>query len=98
MDDNSVKTQPQTDSHITQEMYKKNLELAERNKILTLLRKIDEIILSTVTKVDQIADQIVQCIINNSYFKTVFIYIIDEKEGILKPLAVGLKKNFRHYQ
>jgi len=92
MDDNSVKTQPQTDSHITQEMYKKNLELAERNKILTLLRKIDEIILSTVTKVDQIADQIVQCIINNSYFKTVFIYIIDEKEGILKPLAVGLKK------
>lgn len=82
-----------TDTHITQEMYKKNLELAERNKILTLLRKIDEIILSTVTKVDQIADQIVQCIINNSYFKTVFIYIIDEKEGILKPLAVGLKKS-----
>lgn len=92
MDDNSVKTQPQTDTHITQEMYKKNLELAERNKILTLLRKIDEIILSSVTKVDQIADQIVQCIIANSYFKTVFIYLIDEKEDILKPLAVGLKK------
>jgi signal transduction histidine kinase len=92
MDDNSIKTQPQTDSHITKEMYKKNLELAERNKILTLLRKIDEIILSTVTKVDQIADQIVQCIISNSYFKTVFIYVIDEKEGVLKPLAVGLKK------
>ncbi|MDO8609884.1 MAG: hypothetical protein Q7R95_05010, partial [bacterium] len=92
MDDNSTKTQPQTDSHITQEMYKKNLELAERNKILTLLRKIDEIILSSVTKVDQIADQIVQCIIANSYFKTVFIYLIDEKEGVLKPLAVGLKK------
>lgn len=80
------------DTHITQEMYKKNLELAERNKILTLLRKIDEIILSSVTKVDQIADQIVQCIIANSYFKTVFIFLLDEKEAILRPLAVGLTK------
>ena len=92
MTDPSVTNKPQEETLITQEMYKKNLELAERNKILTLLQKIDEIILSSVTKVDQIADQIVQCIINNSYFKTVFIYLINEQEGVLKPLAVGLKK------
>lgn len=92
MDDKSVKSSPPMDTHITQEMYKKNLELAERNKILSLLRKIDEIILSTVTKVDQIADQIVQTIIANSYFKTVFIYLLDDIENELKPLAVGLSK------
>jgi len=77
--------------HITREMYKKNIELVERNKTLSLLRRIDEVILGSVTNIEQIADQVASAVVSETG-KAVFIYLIDEKEGSLRPLAVSASK------
>src|SRR3989344_3889529 len=80
-------------SHVAEELYKKNLELAERNKTLSLLRKIDEIILSSVTDIDQIAHQIADAVVTGTGFKAVYIMIVNKKEKLLIPLAVSLAKS-----
>lgn len=79
-------------THITEEMYKKNLELNERNKMLALLRKIDQIILGSLTKVDQIADQVTKEIIEHSKIKSIFIYLLDNKSNILYPLSIAFSE------
>lgn len=75
-------------AHITQEMYKKNFELAEKNKTLSLLRKIDEIILSSVTDTRQIAQQVVDIVASDVDFKAVAIYLI-EKDKRLTRVALS---------
>lgn len=76
-------------SHVTREMYKKNLELAERNKTLSLLRKIDEIILSAVTDIEEIAQQVVNIVASQAEFKGVIIFLLDKKENELVKLATS---------
>ena len=75
--------------HINQEMYKKNLELGQRNKTLALLRKIDEIILSTVTDPQQIAQQVANAVVVDADFKAVVILLLDKKDSSLIRLAVS---------
>ncbi len=75
-------------AHITEEMYKKNFELAEKNKILSLLRKIDEIIMTAVTDEYQIAQQVVDTVATEASFKAVVIYLI-EKDGLLSRVALS---------
>ena len=79
-------------THIAEEMYKRNLELHERNKMLALLRKIDQIILSSLNKVEQIADQVTHEIILESKIKSVFIYLANHSNGTIDPLSVAFKK------
>jgi len=83
-------------SRITREMYKKNLELVERNKMLALLRSIDQIILSSLNKVEQIADQVTKQIIKKSNIKSIFIYLKDDRNDILKPLSVAFAKETKN--
>lgn len=73
-------------SHITQEMYKKNMELNERNKTLALLRKIDEIVLSTVTDLRQIAQQVADLLVEEE-FRLVSVHVL--KGTLLIPLAIS---------
>lgn len=75
-------------AHITQEMYKRNFELAEKNKTLSLLRKIDEIILGSVTDTHQITQQVADVIATEANFKAVVIYLI-EKDKILTRVALS---------
>lgn len=77
-------------THITQEMYKKNFELAEINKTLSLLRKIDEIILSRVTESNQIAQQVCDIVTPEANFKALAIYLVDQANG--KLMNIGLSK------
>ena len=89
-----VYTTPKSDlekelAHITEEMYKKNVELNERNKTLSLLRKIDEIILSEVTELQQIAQQVVNTIVNELAFRSVIILLLEKEENMLVRLAVS---------
>jgi len=76
-------------AHVTEEMYKKNVELTERNKTLSLLRKIDEVVLSKVTDIVQIAQQVVNTVVNELEFKAVIILLLDKKEKTLVKLAVS---------
>src|SRR3990167_9206539 len=73
-------------AHITQEMYKKNMELNERNKTLALLRKIDEIVLSTVTDLRQVAQQVANLLVEEE-FRMVSVHVL--KDRILIPLAIS---------
>ena len=76
--------------HVNQEMYKKNLELAETNKILSLLRQIDSIILSAVTDIAQVTQQVGNVVVNEADFiKATTIFMIDKKSNSLLQLAMS---------
>ena len=67
--------------HINHEMYKKNVELLERNRTLSLLRKIDEIILSTATNVKEITQSVTKVLITDAGFKLASILLLDKNAG-----------------
>ncbi|MGB3019619.1 MAG: hypothetical protein WBB58_00190, partial [Microgenomates group bacterium] len=69
-------------SHINEEIYKKNAELAGKNKVLQLLRKIDEIVLSTITDPKQIGEQVTELIVQEIGFRCVGIFKL--QNGILE--------------
>ena len=71
-------------THVNEEIYKKNLELAETNKILSLLRQIDSIILSTVTDIQQVAQQVVNKVVDETDFiKALTTFMIDKNSNSL---------------
>ena len=72
-----------------QQMSKENKELIEKNKALALFRKIDDIILSKVTDLAQIAQQVADTIVNELSFKAVAILLLDQKDGTLLRLAIS---------
>lgn len=74
-------------AHVAEEVYKKNVELAERNKTLSLLRKIDEIILSSVTSTQHIAQQVVDLLSFEEDFKAIIVLLFDKKDNVLLRLA-----------
>ena len=73
-------------AHATEEMYKKNVELNERNKTLSLLRKIDVIVLSSVTDPNLVAQEVANAIVSESDFKGLIVYELSTQNS-LKPLA-----------
>lgn len=74
-------------AHVTQEMYKKNAELFHTNKTLSLLQKIEAIILSSVTDLWQVAQQVVDVIASEAEFKRVSVFIINGQEGLARIAA-----------
>lgn len=72
-----------------QRMSQENKELIEKNKALALFRKIDDIILSKVTDLGQIAQQVADTIVNELSFKTVVIFLLDGKDNSLIRLAIS---------
>ena len=76
-------------AHITQEIYKKNLQLAETNKLLSLLRNIDEIILGSVNNATQIANQVARLVVDVAGFQGIIIFLRDKDNGSLRPAAVA---------
>jgi signal transduction histidine kinase len=75
--------------HITEEIYKKNAELAHTNKVLSLLRKIDDIVLSTVTDLAQIGQAVVDAIAKETGYKLVNMMLLNRKDGTMNTLAVS---------
>ncbi len=75
--------------HITQEIYKKNAELAHTNKTLSVLRKLDEIILSSVTSLHKVAQQVADAIVQEAEFQAVAVFLINQEEQCLVELAIS---------
>ncbi|HUD44190.1 MAG TPA: GAF domain-containing sensor histidine kinase [Patescibacteria group bacterium] len=69
-------------SHITQEMYKKNMELSEKNKTLSILQKIDEIVLSSATNVVEITKKVTKVLVEDAEFRISAIYTIKEARAV----------------
>jgi signal transduction histidine kinase len=70
-------------------MYKKNAELAATNKTLSILRKVDEIIMGSVTDLVEIANQVTTLAVNESVFKLIYIFSLNRRENALTRLAFG---------
>ncbi len=66
--------------HVTSELYKQNLELAERNKTLQLLRKIDEIVLSETSTTSQASQRILQTLLDETTFITLAAIFLSDKQ------------------
>lgn len=75
--------------HITQEIYKKNTQLAQTNKTLSLLRKIDEIILSSLTDPKQVTQNVVTLAAKEADFPFISIFLSDKKQQLLSLLALS---------
>lgn len=74
---------------VNEQMYMKNLELSETNKTLSLLRKIDDAILTSVTNTAQIGQDVANIIIADADFKGVLIVLYDKNENIITELATA---------
>lgn len=69
---NNKKRQLEQDlAHVTQEMYKRNLELAETNRVLSLLRAVDSLALESHDSLGVLADQIARAVITDSNYALV---------------------------
>lgn len=79
--------------HINQEMYKKSAELAERNKTLALLEKINELILGSITKPEEIANEVTKLLVEEANFQVASIYLYDKSKKILRRLAISKINN-----
>lgn len=53
---------------IAQEMYRKNLELAQTNRTLSLLRTIDNLVLQTDISISQLADGVASALVENTNY------------------------------
>ncbi len=75
-------------SHIAQEIYRKNVELAHTNQTLSLLRTIDGLVLEPENTLDDLAKGIAAALVENSnyLFSAVFINSMHEIQG---PMVVG---------
>src|SRR5688572_19422397 len=62
---------------VNQELYKRNAELAARNKTLALLRQLDEISLTAV-QIDELAKGVTEAIATALGYDVVSIAVVDE--------------------
>ena len=70
--------------------------MAEKNKTLLLLQKIDEIILNSITRQDEIAFRVTKLLVTEIDFQLVSIFFYDKGQKMLKRLArseTGLESN-----
>ncbi|HZP55386.1 MAG TPA: histidine kinase dimerization/phospho-acceptor domain-containing protein, partial [Candidatus Saccharimonadales bacterium] len=81
-------------AHITQEMYKHNLELAERNKTLMILHKIDEVVLNSKTSSAAVAQSVANLLIEEVVFNLCMVFIKEEGSSLayLKGLSTLQKQ------
>lgn len=74
--------------NITEKLYEQNVELAIRNRTLSVLREMYDII-NTSLEVRQTAQKLVDEIVQQLNFQKSFIALINKEQGILKTVAVS---------
>jgi signal transduction histidine kinase len=81
-------------THITQEMYKKNVDLNQRNRTLTLLKQIDEVVLQSADVNVNVASLITDLLVGEeSEFKLAIIYMADPTNITGRCTAFSVQKN-----
>lgn len=68
--------------HITQEMYKRNKELTETNRTLSLLRRIDEIVLGSARQ-GEVAQAVAELLVTEGDFSLALVYIASKEKTVL---------------
>ncbi len=77
-------------NHVAQELYRQNMELAERNKTLALLRKIDEIVLGSATDLSMVSELIADTVVSEtSFILFTALLVIEGQQAKLVPHAAS---------
>ncbi len=79
--------------HVTQEMYKRNLELSRTNKMLSVLRIIDGLVLEPQGDLQALCQQICTTIVDNYDYPFVAIFAKDMRHEQLHLLGWGANGN-----
>src|SRR5947208_1908610 len=85
---------PQDDSefkNITADLYKKNLDLFNANRQLTLLQELYQIIVSTLT-IDDHAQKFINTIVNDLDFFAGAVFYHEQKSQVLTMVACSTAK------
>ena len=75
--------------HVNQSMYIKNKELNEKNKILSLLRQIDETVLTSSSNTVLVGQGVADIIAAKTDFTFVSLFTVDYQKGNIVLLAVS---------
>ncbi len=82
-------------AHITQEIYKRNLELSERNKTLLLLQHIDEAVLSSTGQLSAVIQTITDLLISEGEFGFASIYLAGKSSSLGTARGFSTSKTIR---
>lgn len=87
---NQKKISPQTADesvHINQEMYKKSAELSEKNKTLSLLQRLNELLLGSIEDPKELAKQVTSLLITEVDFPLAIIFMYNKSTHTLMSLS-----------
>ncbi len=87
VDDSVTIHNEDTYREITQAMYKQNLELAVRNKTLSVLRTLYAITMSSL-EVQEVAQRIADTVVKELNFTAALIDLVDHEQNLLRPVAI----------
>lgn len=76
-------------AHITEELYSKNVELADRNKVLSLLRTIDDLMLGSQASPRELASMLVEILVQQDDFNYVQLFLRHTDRTHLHSLALA---------
>jgi signal transduction histidine kinase len=76
-------------THINEEMYKQSEQLAERNRALSLLGDINEVLLSSITSQVDLAQKVTSLLVKEADIKIAAIFSYDNEEKVLKRLGLS---------
>ncbi|MBI4407865.1 MAG: hypothetical protein HY565_05210 [Candidatus Kerfeldbacteria bacterium] len=94
VDEPTVAAEPTPDqagdltSKINQELYKRNFELAVRNKTLSLLRDLYTITIETLAS-DELGKQVVRSIRKGLNFELTGLFVLNKEGRFLSPIAIS---------
>jgi signal transduction histidine kinase len=74
--------------HINQEMYKKSAELSDKNKTLSLLQNLNELLLGSITSIQDIAKQVTQLLVHENDFLIAALLLYDKNTKSLQSTAI----------
>ena len=75
--------------HVTEELYRKNVELADTNRVLSLLRNIDDLVLSSQTNSKELAEKLVEIIFQENEFNYVQLFMKVSDHFHIKSYALS---------
>src|SRR3990167_11399477 len=90
----NMPTDPQYSAKINQELYKRNFELAIRNKTLSLLRKLYDITLATLDN-QELSKKIVHAIQTSLSMEFAGLFSEDKKNKALTPISFALSPELK---
>ena len=79
---------------LSREMYKRNIELNESNEMLSLLREIDEAVLDSQAKIEDVAQLISDAVVGLSYVEMAGVLVHEEAAEKLHLLGLSWHESF----